>query len=97
LLQLGGKTEEADFWWLYRCPKALFLGNSLSSKRHYQIDQVGNHLLEMSMAKFDLSARGYTRILKVAHTIANLEGREAIAPHHLSEAIQYRVLDRGIL
>jgi magnesium chelatase family protein len=66
-------------------------------KRYCQIDEQGNRLLEQAMSKFGLSARGYTRILKVARTIADLEGREAIAPHHLSEAIQYRTLDRGIL
>ena len=66
-------------------------------KRYCQVDEEGNRLLETAMAKFGLSARGYTRILKVARTIADLEGAEAIAPHHLSEAIQYRTLDRGVL
>jgi len=66
-------------------------------KRYCRIDEEGDRLLEQAMTKFGLSARGYTRILKVARTIADLEGAEAIAPHHLSEAIQYRTLDRGIL
>jgi magnesium chelatase family protein len=66
-------------------------------KRFCQIDEEGSRLLETAMAKFGLSARGYTRILKVARTIADLEGAEAIAPPHLSEAIQYRTLDRGVL
>jgi magnesium chelatase family protein len=80
--------------------KRIFCNAQMTSrhlKRHCQIDEEGNRLLEMAMAKFGLSARGYTRILKVARTIADLEGRNAIAPHHLSEAIQYRTLDRGIL
>ncbi len=66
-------------------------------KKYCQIDQEGNRLLEMAMVKFGLSARAYTRILKVARTIADLEGAEEIAPHHLSEAIQYRTLDRGVM
>jgi len=66
-------------------------------KRFCQIDEQGNRLLEQAMSKFGLSARGYTRILKVARTIADLEGNNAIAVHHLSEAIQYRTLDRGVL
>ena len=48
------------------------------------------------MTKSGPERRGYTRILKVARTIADLEGQEAIAPRHLSEAIQYRTLDRNL-
>ncbi|OHB60591.1 MAG: ATP-dependent protease [Planctomycetes bacterium RBG_13_46_10] len=80
--------------------KRVFCNAQMTSrylKRHCQIDEEGNRLLEMAMTKFGLSARGYTRILKVARTIADLEGQEAIVPHHLSEAIQYRTLDRGVL
>jgi magnesium chelatase family protein len=80
--------------------KRVFCNAQMTSrnlKRHCQIDEQGNRLLEQAMSKFGLSARGYTRILKVARTIADLEGLEAIAVHHLSEAIQYRTLDRGVL
>ena len=80
--------------------KRIFCNAQMTSrhlKRYCQIDEEGSRLLETAMAKFGLSARGYTRILKVARTIADLEEVEAIAPHHLSEAIQYRTLDRGVL
>jgi len=79
--------------------KKVFCNARMTSKhlkKYCQIDQKGNRLLEMAMAKFGLSARAYTRILKVARTIADLEGTETISPHHLSEAIQYRTLDRDI-
>ena len=66
-------------------------------KKFCQIDEPSQKLLEMAIDKFGLSARAYTRILKVARTIADLEGQENIQPTHLSEAIQYRSLDRNLI
>ena len=51
-------------------------------------------LLERAMNKLELSARAYSRIIKVARTIADLEGSDDIAPQHIAEAINYRSLDR---
>ncbi len=64
-------------------------------KRFCEIGSDGERLLRTAIEKFGLSARAYDKILKVARTIADLEGREKVETHHISEAIQYRSLDRG--
>jgi len=61
-----------------------------------RIDNAGAELLKMAMTKLGLSARAYDRILKVSRTIADLEHAGNILPQHLSEAIQYRSLDREL-
>lgn len=58
-------------------------------------DSEGIELLRMAMERLSLSARAYNRILKVARTIADLEGSPDVRPDHLAEAIGYRNLDRG--
>lgn len=63
-------------------------------RRHCHIDDAGGRLLRAAMEKRGLSARAFERILKVSRTIADLDRSETIRPDHLSEAINYRNLDR---
>lgn len=64
-------------------------------KEWAQLDEASAKLLKVAMEQFHLSARAYDRIIKVARTIADLEGAKDIQNQHISESIQYRILDRG--
>jgi magnesium chelatase family protein len=65
-------------------------------KQHCRLTSDSQELIRIAMSELSLSARAYDRILKVARTIADLEGAESIAPDHVSEAIQYRTFDRTL-
>jgi magnesium chelatase family protein len=64
-------------------------------RKHCQLDAGTQTLLERAITKWGLSARAYDRILKVSRTIADLAEKERISEPHISEAVQYRTLDRN--
>ncbi|QTA91671.1 YifB family Mg chelatase-like AAA ATPase [Desulfonema magnum] len=64
-------------------------------RKYCEIDDASANLLEAAIDKLGLSARAYNRILKIARTIADLDGASDIRVNHISEAVQYRNLDRS--
>ncbi len=68
--------------------------NEKEFKKYCTLDKESSDLIETAFKKFNLSARAYNRILKVARTIADLDGKENIEKQHILEAIQYRTLDK---
>ena len=75
----------------------IFSNSQLTPKlieKYCLLDSECKKVLELAFNKLGLSARAYTRILKVSRTIADLEGKEKIEKRHVLEAIQYRSLDR---
>ena len=65
-------------------------------RQHCQLDEAGSNLLRATMTELGLSARAHDKILRVARTIADLDQSERITSMHLSEAINYRMLDRSL-
>jgi magnesium chelatase family protein len=61
--------------------------------RHARPDSAGEQVLKQAISRLGLSARGYHRVLKVARTIADLQGAEAVTAAHVAEAVQYRRLE----
>ena len=62
--------------------------------KYCKIDDEGMNILKQYFSRLTLSARAYDRVIKIARTIADLEGAEDIKQNHLLEALQYRTLDR---
>jgi magnesium chelatase family protein len=80
-------------------PDSHRLNSRMSSRqlrKHCLLDAEGKALLKTAMDELGLSARAHDRILRVARTIADLEGAAMIQAAHLSEAINYRTLDRKL-
>jgi len=83
----------------YKHKRHLYCNARMETKEireHCRIDAESQELLKMAITKLGLSARAYDRILKVSRTIADIEGSDDIRPDFISEAIQYRSLDRQL-
>lgn len=82
----------------FRNDKGVYCNAQMSEKMihlYAEPDNASLDMLRMAMERLSLSARAYSRILKVARTIADLEDSENVQSHHIAEAIGYRNLDRG--
>jgi magnesium chelatase family protein len=82
-----------------RFPSATTTNGRMTSRqlrKHCQIDSDGERLLRQAVSELGLSARAHDKVLRVARTIADLSGEPNITATHLSEAIQYRRLDRSL-
>ena len=88
-----------------RCQLERFSGEEIFSNARMQMRHVRQHcrlerdaqtLLKQALDSLGLSARAYDKILKVARTIADLEECEQVRTHHVSEAVNYRTLDRTL-
>ena len=99
--QIKERTNKARAIQIERFTEEGILCNArMSHKQVKKICPLGreeNELLKMAMAELNLSARAYDKILKVSRTIADLDGSETILAGHISEAVQYRSLDRLLL
>lgn len=82
----------------YAADKSIYCNAQMQPKhiaKYSALDAECSKILRDAMTRLDMSARAYDRILRVARTIADLDGAENIGPHHIREAISYRNLDRS--
>jgi len=92
---IGARNRQGE---RFKTEKKTYCNAQMAAKlirKHCAISEEGEKLLENAVTRLGLSARAHDRILKVARTIADLEAASAIQAKHLSEAIQYRTLDRS--
>jgi len=83
----------------YNLKDGMFANSQMESndlRKYCKLESKSANLLKIAMEKLGLSARAYDRILKVSRTIADMDDKEQIQPSHISEAIQYRSLDRKL-
>ncbi len=83
----------------FKSDRKLFCNAHMESRhirKYCELNETCQELLKNAIEKLGLSARAYDRILKVARTVADIEGKETIEAAHISEAIQYRSLDRKL-
>jgi magnesium chelatase family protein len=99
-VRIRKRVNEARVVQMDRLKKDGAYCNSQMKPRHLKkfcsVDDETSSLLENAVERLGLSARAYNRILKVARTIADLDGREKIGVVDVAEAIQYRSLDRKL-
>jgi magnesium chelatase family protein len=98
--QVRGRVNEARRIQRQRFKGRRIFSNGAMTSRHIKtfcpLDEEGRDTMKMAINELGISARAYDRILKVSRTIADLEAEDHIRSQHISEAIQYRTLDRNL-
>ncbi|CAM3926859.1 YifB family Mg chelatase-like AAA ATPase [Vibrio aquimaris] len=88
------RVEQARHYMLERAGKVNALLGSREMEQYCPLEKQDAQFLEAALHQLGLSIRAYHRIIKVARTIADLDGKEHIARHHIAEALGYRAMDR---